>query len=469
VLMQIFMPNSFGMKKLLFIFFVHISVTAFSQNVGIGLTSPATPLHVRLSGSAGGVLPFLSTATFESNTNTLVSLLSPDANNSGIVFGLNSNNISGSIVYNNPATMKGFQFRTRSNLLQMVLDSSGNVGIGTGTTSPAAKLEVKNALRSTVRISSNSTTDTSELVLSNKHLSGIFTDFSIKNIREQGLFFSSSSDLPTNTATNTLVLTPGGNVGVGIVPTSKLDINGGIKLEANNLFEFGAGIPGKEINAGKIGYNAFGQSALTFVGAGTNTNNRAVYFFAEGGTTMNGSLDIGGTLKVNGNSGTVGQVLTSNGTADPIWADGAFGNNIRFAASFSGAINGTHSYHTIYNHSPANVIIGTNSITILQPGLYHIEGFVTHNTVYSTDPPGVSITVSLNMDGSFFNIITRQMPNRNYNILPFAYDYTTRFEQDFYFSGTGSITVNSAFFTSGAPVLLSGSQVGKVTGYMISN
>ncbi|MBK8140498.1 MAG: hypothetical protein IPK57_05490 [Chitinophagaceae bacterium] len=142
-----------------------------------------------------------------------------------------------------------------------------NVGIG--TTAPAEKLEVKNSLRSTLKISSASYVDTSELLLSNRTNGNSGTDFSIKSIREEGLHFSSLSDLPANTATNSLVIRPGGNVGVGIVPQFKFHVNGASRfngltqIDGLNLFEFGAGVPGKELNAGKIGYNAFGQNALT--------------------------------------------------------------------------------------------------------------------------------------------------------------------------------------------------------------
>jgi hypothetical protein len=175
----------------------------------------------------------------------------------------------------------------------------------------------------------------------------------------------------------------GGNLGIGTTsPTEKLDVNGSssfngnMKLQGLNLFEFGAGVPGKEVNAGKVGYNAFGQNALTFVGAGTNISNRAVYFFAEGGVSMNGPLDIGGPLKVSGNSGTAGQVLTSNGTGAPSWANSAFGNATRFGISFTHAITTGHSLApltTLYNLTPADVTIGANNFTINKTGLYQFD------------------------------------------------------------------------------------------------
>lgn len=89
----------------------------------------------------------------------------------------------------------------------------------------------------------------------------------------------------------------GGNIGIGIAPSAaKLHINGAMKIEGLNTVEFGAGIAGKEINAGKIGYNSFGFEGLSFVGSGTTAQNRKMYFFAEGGITFfNSPLIIGTT------------------------------------------------------------------------------------------------------------------------------------------------------------------------------
>ncbi|HEY6506164.1 MAG TPA: hypothetical protein VIZ28_19445 [Chitinophagaceae bacterium] len=349
-------------------------------------------------------------------------------------------------------------------ILLSVHSLAQNVGIG--TTTPAEKLEIKNPLRATLKVSTNTFNDTTELLLSNRNSSNQGTDFSFKSIREEGLFLSSSSDLPGNNFANSIVVRPngnvgmgdpfstakltvrgneitgdgqaaaiklqntasanawyiragatgtntpangfsiadnsgyhfnmaqGGNIGLGISPsTARLHVNGMINLEGLNILEFGAGVAGKEINAGKIGYNGFGTNALAIVGAGTTSANRAVYVFAEGGTTMNGPLNIGGPLRINGNSGTTGQVLTSNGTGDPSWADAAYGNTIRFAFRFeesTSAINDfTRFTGTRYNLNTSQVVLATNGITINQSGLYRFDILLSASAGFASTPPQI--------------------------------------------------------------------------------
>ena len=93
-----------------------------------------------------------------------------------------------------------------------------------------------------------------------------------------------------NTFTGNQVVN-GGNIGLGVaVPTAALHIAGGIKINTNNILEFGAGNAGKEGNGGKLGYQAFSTDALDIVGAGTDGTNRKLKVWAEGGTTLSGPL-----------------------------------------------------------------------------------------------------------------------------------------------------------------------------------
>lgn len=98
-----------------------------------------------------------------------------------------------------------------------------------------------------------------------------------------------------------------GNVGIwSTSPSAKLHINAGtgnaaIKIDNTSYLEFGAGISGKEGNAGKIGYQLFTSDALDIIGAGTDgSNNRKIKFWAEGGSYFNGRIDVAGGAYCNG-------------------------------------------------------------------------------------------------------------------------------------------------------------------------
>ncbi|MFM9910105.1 MAG: hypothetical protein ACKVOW_12180 [Chitinophagaceae bacterium] len=186
-----------------------------------------------------------------------------------------------------------------------------------------------------------------------------------------------------------------GNLGIGTNnPSDRLSVvgttflNGDIKIAGLNLLEFGSGIAGKEVNAGKIGYNAFGQPALTIIGAGTNTTNRKVFFFAEGGTSFSGPVlvtgnsNIGGQLQLNSNPGLAGQVLTSNGAAAPSWQvvpeNYPVTDRVMLPVATTllpSAITATINFGAVYyNLNPATFSTSTSSITINTSGLYEIEG-----------------------------------------------------------------------------------------------
>lgn len=106
---------------------------------------------------------------------------------------------------------------------------------------------------------------------------------------------------------NLMNLNGAGNLGIGNTsPSAKLHLTAGagnaaIKIDNTSFLEFGAGISGKEGNAGKIAYQLFTADALDIIGAGTDgSNNRKIKFWAEGGSYFNGRIDVAGGAYCNG-------------------------------------------------------------------------------------------------------------------------------------------------------------------------
>lgn len=100
---------------------------------------------------------------------------------------------------------------------------------------------------------------------------------------------------------NRITVKAGGNVGIGVDdPGAMLHVNGGIKVNGNNSIELGAGIVGKEPNAGKIGYALFTSDAVDMVGATVGGSARKIRFWAEGGSTFEGSVNVSANANIDG-------------------------------------------------------------------------------------------------------------------------------------------------------------------------
>ncbi|MEK7711199.1 MAG: tail fiber domain-containing protein [Planctomycetota bacterium] len=112
--------------------------------VGIGTTAPENTLHVH-KGSAGVVTGYSNAPlVIENSTHAYINLLTPDASERGLLFGSpTEGTTAGGIIYNSATTREGLQFRTGGNVNRMVIDSTGNVGIG--TQDPTALLHLKQA------------------------------------------------------------------------------------------------------------------------------------------------------------------------------------------------------------------------------------------------------------------------------------------------------------------------------------
>jgi len=123
-------------------------------HVGIGISSPASLLHVR-AGSSGIVsYPGPPTLIVESSSDASISMYSPDLSNSYLRFGSPGDDIGGQFRYSYSNNIFVLETANGSNSLAfgsgdqtevMRLSNTGNVGIG--TTSPTEKLEVNGSIK----------------------------------------------------------------------------------------------------------------------------------------------------------------------------------------------------------------------------------------------------------------------------------------------------------------------------------
>jgi hypothetical protein len=159
-----------------------------------------------------------------------------------------------------------------------------NVGIG--TTTPSTRLEVKKPIKSTVKISSESFNDTTQLIFSNKTTSNAGTDMIISSNREEGLRISSQSDITTQVKDTIMQITPQGNIGIGIAnPAHVLDVNG--------------------------------------------------------------NINVTGDIKTNGLSGTAGAVLTNNGNGTMQWAEVKTNGSVGFGTWGDCSTNNISEYNPV--------------------------------------------------------------------------------------------------------------------------
>jgi hypothetical protein len=89
-----------------------------------------------------------------------------------------------------------------------------------------------------------------------------------------------------------------------------LTVSGPMKIDGNNALELGAGVSGKEVNAGQIAYQKHSTDALDIVGAGTTSGSRKIKCWAEGGATLYGSLSVSGNVSIANNLYVPGGVET---------------------------------------------------------------------------------------------------------------------------------------------------------------
>ena len=263
------------MKNLIFISLIFLcSIQVYAQSVGINTDGSApnssSILDIK-SITKGLLLPRMTTVQ-------RTAIASPA--NGLIVFDITTN----SFWYHNGTAWAVLSAGSSTNYWtagasDIFNNNTGNVGIGTAT--PLVKLSVQTGTGNYGIIHTDGTVTVGTYIGNNEGWMGTKSNHPLT-------FF-------TNNSNEQMTLLPSGNVGIGTAaPSAKLHIAGNVKIDGNNTLEFGAGIAGKEVSAGKIGYQSFGTfDALDIVGAGTTGANRKIRFWNEGGAEFRGSVGIG--------------------------------------------------------------------------------------------------------------------------------------------------------------------------------
>jgi hypothetical protein len=170
-----------------------------------------------------------------------------------------------------------------------------NQRLGIGTTAPKTPLQVQGAIMS--RGGFTNPNDGVQSLTLHTGADSSYIRSAIWGSTYTELYYDARNHIfqtGGGTTSEKMRITQGGNVGIGTeIPGAKLHVAGNMKIDGSNTLEFGAGVAGKEVSAGKIGYQVWTGDALDIVGAGTTSSNRKIKFWSEGGATFNGNLNIG--------------------------------------------------------------------------------------------------------------------------------------------------------------------------------
>lgn len=267
-------------------------------NVGIGTSNPEGKLQIE------------HTATFQEPSLLLMD--NSFSNTGGGVLRYKSTNFSdvldikGSIGPALDGTDSYLDF-FRNYITLMSLRGDGNLGVG--DLDPAYRLSLARNSPSLLLLKNTKPLNTGELnnitFESGDYRTAIIGTIGNNTTNARLRFLTGTSYVNGSSfLQERLTITSSGNVGVNLInPTDKFEVNGNVAILANNTLEFGKGIVGKELNAGKIGYGVFAADALAIVGAGNSATTRKVYIFAEGGTTFSGDAIVNTNAFVYGNIG----------------------------------------------------------------------------------------------------------------------------------------------------------------------
>ena len=251
-----------------------------SGNVGIGTTSPDTPLTVSRA-TTGNVLKGLST---NNNTRSRIELGGKDSSGNLVTLMLGGDGDFGGMVFTHTNHKLGFA--TNNAAPQMVLDTSGNVGLGVTSVSNA-RFRIKGA--------NNTTTAFNDGLYVESNNGSVFKKYSWMGIETQGgMHFSEI----TGGVGETMRIGTDGNVGIGV---STMDARLHVVNAANQLNMVIATSNTFTGNASLVSFRSVssegGFIALTNNGTTTAFGTSSDYRLKENATTISDGITRLKTLK----------------------------------------------------------------------------------------------------------------------------------------------------------------------------
>lgn len=245
---------------------------------------------------------------------------------------------------------------------RFLINSSGDVGIGTGISSPTERLHVAGG---NVLVASSTSTGTAGYYIQNSATTqglGLSYSYSATNAYidyRAALTFrdSSSSNTPT------VYITSAGNLGVGVSPTAKVHAYHGSGIAG--YFERASGTGGALYGVSTGGIGVYGISDVSHAVYGVSATASGVY----GASTEGGYGVRGFATNISTNAGIAGYFSTGNNagggtnTGQAIYANsiGGYGIDARTQSATSAGVIGFSSNIAIYGRLGASATYGVYS------------------------------------------------------------------------------------------------------------
>jgi hypothetical protein len=362
-------------------------------NVGIGTSNPSAKLHVEGSSGTPPSLNAETAAIFtrygSGGSNNYLSIMSGNTGNAGIFLGDSDSQAVGQIIYSNTLNSLGFATNASTAL---TITSSGNVGIG--TTTPAAKLQVKGetyfgdvGTAGTFRLYDSSSTGTGSYINFANSLGRLTITGGNGSASSENTVAIQATTIPgtdetyaLGTAANrwaSLRIGTGnaifdGSVGVGTTsPYASLSVAGHTGVVAN-IFT-ATSTTATSTFAGGLSIETSGfvyDRSTNSVGIGTASPSRTLDVVGTGGFTG---------LVMNTVSGVAFLAQPTTGTNSALYRVNTTGNDSSFGAESSAGgttFTGSTAYATLIGNVLARPIqLATNStvrVTIDSTGLFGI-------------------------------------------------------------------------------------------------